>query len=139
MNIKTGTVEELAEMLRGCDDDADSHVVWVAFNGEVHIDQRAVFESTNPTEEYYSKTRLKNIDGIKRFGWDEHDHLVKGKMEYRDQNLGTNKFMFQFETLCQGNGYCGKDGAKDAAWVKRLLAMLKADYDQGTIGFTQFA
>jgi len=139
MNIKTGTVEELYEMLKGCDDDADSHVVWVAFNGEVHIDRLAVFESTNPPMEYHAKTRIKSTGGIQRFGWDDHNYAVKGKMEYRDRNLGTDKFMFQFETLCQGNGYAGEDGAKDVAWVKRLLAMLKADYDQGTVGYTQFA
>lgn len=139
MNIKTGSVEQLSKLLRACDDDADSHVVWVAFNGDVHIDRAKVFEEKNPAKEYYNKTRLKSVDGFIRFDMEACDYAAKGKIEYRKENAGSEKFMFQFETLCQGNGYAGKSGAEDSVWVNQLLSMLKADYNQGTLGLTQFA
>lgn len=49
MNLENNpTVEELQELVKGCDDFASHHIVWVKKNGEVLISQ--ISEDQTPTE-----------------------------------------------------------------------------------------
>ena len=140
MNIKNGTLEELAKLIGDCDDSADNHVIWVSMNGEVHVDHESEFVVNDPQKELCdmlaSAYRCRNDYGLSKEGDRE---IYDAKESYKLKHKDTGAFMFHFETLCCGNGYVGKEAAKDSIWVSKLLGMLKADYAADTLGLSVFA